>query len=160
MKVVDRVLEITPCSDALVEDCVKLDHFSLVRVHYARFIVSSWSLGARYLNYETDLKGRRKFCSPKISCDAGIGAQLGKKSMRSQEIRSDKRELCKQRQAHQGVNMPEHQKKSRIVCLPLLQIVSEVMIRGHWCTRSLNDQQEFSMVYALLVPLDKLVQQH
>ena len=84
VKVVDCVLEITTGVDALIENGVELDHFSLVRVPYARFPVSNCTFGARFLSYETSPRSSRGCCSLMMSCDSGFRAgseRIGLKCM-------------------------------------------------------------------------------
>lgn len=63
MKIVDCVLEIATGSDALIEDCVELDHLSLVRVPYTRFGVSI-ALSRQDTSFITDLQYRKRVLLP------------------------------------------------------------------------------------------------
>lgn len=59
VKVVDCVREIATGVDARVEDGVELDYLSLIRVHCACFPISKCTFGARYMDFESDLRSRR-----------------------------------------------------------------------------------------------------
>lgn len=63
MKIVDCVLEIATGSDALIEDCVELDHLSLVRVPYTHFGVSI-ALSRQDTSFITGLQNRRRVLLP------------------------------------------------------------------------------------------------
>ena len=46
---------------------------------------------------------------------------------------------CKSRIKHNKVYVSEDVRRLGVVCLPLFEIVGEVMIHSHWCAGSLNN---------------------
>ena len=122
-------------------------------VQVAIFSMVAFIRAERLKDVSPEYRGQKKRCASSIRQVTSLQSQ---NAMQIVSIMGCYRSKIKQNNSLISHNARKN--RARGACLPLLKIVGKVMVHCHWCAGSLDNQQEFCVINALLVPVSKLVQ--